>query len=524
MARYSAYPVVWFIVGEYNQSLMIKNDIDTEIYNYGRLGQYFKDTDPYRNLSTIHALYYKRYTSDYFRGQTWYDFVMNEGGHPPHFGYAPESKRYVYTEWNEFQNNPYKIPWLEAEAKYEDMWEVPTNQTREIAYLAIMNGSFGYSYGAEGGWQSTWNTQDMEQTYGRFPTPWYKALNKLVGNVQMPYMKNFFTSLPWWKIKPDRTTVNFNYVSKPEDILQPVAKSSDDKKWLLIYYPMNSIKDNNGLYPDFTPVAKGLVPNSKYSAYWFNTQSGRFTTISKSLRPDRKGVLKLPKPENPSENDYVFVLRKNDALKLQSEIYEYAINQNNSLPYSTGESALPKADRMPEGASFFSLAKVVDTQGKDNFYYYSYNPKTDNYVLMQRSDIAKTFNWGEYVWGYNANPNDIGTQGWITDNLFCTGSDQYACITWEAPSDGTITFDSRPNWKDNWQGGEGAIFIIMRNDEVLAKFAFDAKHYNTDYFGDTVTVNEGDEIKFMTTYNKVFNVQQNQLNLSTNFFFNEKSK
>ena len=375
IARYSSYPIVWNISGEYNGNGALENHLD----NYGRLGQYVEEVDPYHTLETIHASYcvtkdpeHPQYPSDYFRGQEWLDFVMSEGGHTTHFD-PP-----TYSDWNVYNNREYAIPWLEAEAKYEDIWEIPTAQTREIAYLAIMNGSFGYSYGAEGGWQDTWNSQDTYQTYDRLPTPWYKALNKVVGAEQMTHMKAFFTSLPWWKMELDTTSVKWSAERDDASVLKPTVNTAEDNAYVAIYYPLNDRSTNYDVYPDATGTLTGLDPSRTYTAKWFDTQSGKYTLISSSVRAAADGSYVLPKPENISTNDCVFVMTANDVPSIEEVLYQAAKVERNNLvlPYATGEIALPEMSVQDSNAVEIDLGKARGKQGEDGLYSVSYTHLT----------------------------------------------------------------------------------------------------------------------------------------------------
>ena len=332
IARYASYPVVWNMAGEYTT-----NAADLEaLENYGRLGQYVSDIDAYGNLETIHNPYYDYFSADYFRGQEWFDFVMSEGGHSPTFHLYDNGSgmHSFYKEYKLYNERGYKLPWLEAEAKYEDIWEIPTDQTREIAYLAIMNGSFGYSYGVEGGWQDTWDVNDDFQTYWRKPTPWYVGLNKIVGTTQMPYMKEFFMSLPYWDLEPDYTSVKWTAEPDNDMVLRPTVNSTSDKRCIIIYYPMDNKSINYDVFPEARDsILSGLDKNETYTAMWFDTKTGVYRLISDSVTPSSEGTLVLPWPEHLDTNDCVFVLKANSAPEIDEEYRLAAEAERNAAEY-----------------------------------------------------------------------------------------------------------------------------------------------------------------------------------------------
>ncbi len=320
VARYASYPIVWNLCGEYANDSRNSDDLEC----YGQLGQFISEVDPYGTLETIHGPRSNYYPCDYFRGQEWFSFVMSEGGHAPTFDYYDNGSGsdyvHFYKEYKDYRESSIKMPWLEAEAKYEDIWEIPTDQTREIAYLAIMNGSFGYSYGVEGGWQDTRDEKDEFQTYWRKPTPWYVALNKIVGTTQMPYMKAFFTSLPFWDLNYDTKSVRWTAEPEGDGVLRPTVNTTSDKRCVVIYYPMNNETVNADTYPEARgSILTGLSKNETYTARWFDPVTGEYTLISDGITVKADGRYALPWPVGLEEHDRVFILTANGAPSIEEE-------------------------------------------------------------------------------------------------------------------------------------------------------------------------------------------------------------
>ena len=85
-----------------------------------------------------------------------------------------KAKSYWLDQYNE---SPVKVI-LEGEANYENINGIPTKYTRETAWDALVSGSAGYTYGAEGIWQGTWDSIDAWQVWNATPTPWYEAVDK----------------------------------------------------------------------------------------------------------------------------------------------------------------------------------------------------------------------------------------------------------------------------------------------------------------------------------------------------------
>lgn len=520
IARYSGLPIIWCVSGEYQGNMSHENNP----MNYGRVGQYIDETDPYQNLTTIHGCFISsepdatrdnpKWPVDFFRGQGWFDFIMNEGGHDQGFG------KNQFSEYETYRERGYQIPWLEAESKFEEIWEIPADQTREIAYLSMMNGSLGYSYGAEGIWQATWNVNDTYQTYGREPTPWYVAMRKQVGTVEMPLFKSVFESMPWWKMKPDTEgAIDWNMVDEEnyvETILRPTAKLTPEKDWISIYYPINHRAVNGDNYPDYDAVLKGLDPKTTYTAYWFDCQTGEKTDISSSIKAKADGTYALPKPPNSEENDYLFIMRANDANTVGHERYLAAIGERNNLrlPRKIGETKLPDVKVIPKDAQVITFEKAYGTQGENNFYYYSYDKITRQFLELGATTVGASWGWGEYTWWEPSMSKEF-----ITDNLFCAGPENNACVMWVAPEDGELIFDSRPKWRDCYVAGNGATFTIMHNDDKLAEFKFDGKNYKSDSYTGTIKVKAGDKIYLLNDNNGKFQIECNQIEIHTKMYY-----
>lgn len=521
LARYASYPVVWFMFGEFN--------VGTDEYLCGRLGQYMNDNDPFNNVITIHASPFftqsndgTDYAGDYFRGQTWYDFVMSEGGHHKNWDYKGGDGFQMLDDWEVYEADGYKLPWLEAEAKYEEIWEIPANQTREVAYLAVMNGSIGYSYGAEGLWQATWNSDDTFQTYGRNPTAWFNALPKEIGSKHMTYFYNFFTSVPWWKLEHDTETVEFTYKDyPPQTVFRPTVSTDANKDWLLVYYPMDSIASNFMSLGEYSGVAKGLDPKATYTAYWYNTSTGKQIAISDSIKVNADGTYTLPMYENIKKSDAVFVMKKNGAASLKDEMVKYANSQDLSVKMVTGEKALPAVAEPPaDNIEVIDLDHPLSTQGENNIYYYSYNAKTDLYKQMVcNTTLGPMYGWGDYVWGVNAGGYSLGTEGFVAGGRFCSGPNEAACVAWIAPKDGSLSIDAVPFWHNLYQESKGITWTMLKNDDILAEFVFDAQGYNSDSFKDTIEVKEGDRIIIRNFHNNFYGTHANQASVGTTLYF-----
>ena len=276
IARYCALPVVWFVAGEFGGSS------DYECWN--DIGRQFEDCDPYAHVTTIHGNGENfiedptnhKVNADYFRDEPWYDMVMIQTGHEPN---TPRRNIWRYY----YDRQPTK-PIFESEEAYEGIWEVREPLTREQAYLSIMHGSFGITYGAEGIWDATWDTDDLHQVVSPWwPIPWYDALF-LPQARHFSYLKRVMESVSWWKLEPGDHLRLSNPTHTMRDI---VAKADPDKQEMLVYY----ISCPDDYHTDVTAVA--LTPGTVYTASWFNTITGAFSDAG-TLTVNEHGEMRLP--------------------------------------------------------------------------------------------------------------------------------------------------------------------------------------------------------------------------------------
>ncbi len=85
IARYGSFAVTWLVLGEYNL-----NDPPERVQKVLALGQFIKDTDPYKRALTVHPSHYRRDQRQAWT-QSWYDFIMIQCGH----GVVPPADLYL---------------------------------------------------------------------------------------------------------------------------------------------------------------------------------------------------------------------------------------------------------------------------------------------------------------------------------------------------------------------------------------------------------------------------------------------
>lgn len=276
IARYSALPVVWFVAGEFGGSA------EWKLWN--EIGKIFEAEDAYSHVTTIHGNgenfvndpTKNDTNADVFRDEKWFDMVMIQTGHLP--------KLLERNVWRYYYDRTPTKPLLESEQAYEGIWEVREPHTRQQAYLAIMHGSFGITYGAEGVWDATYDTNDYHQVVRPWwPIPWYDAV-LLPGATQFGYIRKAFESLSWWKLEPGDYLRLTNPLGKMSDV---IAKATPDKTEIAVYY----VCWQDGYTTDV--YLKDMTPGDVYSLEWFNPITAEFSPAGE-FTVDANGELLLP--------------------------------------------------------------------------------------------------------------------------------------------------------------------------------------------------------------------------------------
>ncbi len=209
IARYGAWPVVWCAAGEANLPwYLAKNfpsDDREQVHGWTEVLRHIRATDPYRRPLSIHPTAIRRYTArNATDDESLLDFDLMQTPHGQREA-VPVAVRAVRET---FAATPV-LPVINGEASYEMLSDsLPTQWTRAMFWLCLMNGAKGHTYGANGIWQ----LNRPGQPHGPSPTAgspktgygvitWEDAMN-LPGSTQMAHGKRFFESLPWTQLTP----------------------------------------------------------------------------------------------------------------------------------------------------------------------------------------------------------------------------------------------------------------------------------------------------------------------------------
>ena len=218
IARYAAWPVVWCAAGEANLPWYLAPgfpyDDREQVHGWTEVLRFIRATDPFRRPLTIHPTAIRLYTArNATNDVSLLDFDMLQTPH----GQKEAVPITVRATRESVAAHPI-MPVIDGEASYERLSDsLPTEWTRAMFWLCLMNGAKGHTYGANGIWQMN----RKGQPHGASPhggnyglIAWDEAM-RLPGSEQMGYGKQFFETLPWPQLTPMPETVGWETDALP---------------------------------------------------------------------------------------------------------------------------------------------------------------------------------------------------------------------------------------------------------------------------------------------------------------------
>jgi len=209
IARYGAMPVVWCAGGEANLPWYLAKgfpyDDREQVHGWTEVLRSIRATDPFRRPLTIHPTAIHFYTARHATddaGLLDFDMLQTPHGQKEAVPVAVKAVR------DSMAAAP-RMPVIDGEASYEMLGDhLPTQWTRAMFWLCVMNGTKGHTYGANGIWQCN----RKGEPHGPSPTAgspktgygvisWDEAM-VLPGSAQLGMGKRFLESLPWTKLEP----------------------------------------------------------------------------------------------------------------------------------------------------------------------------------------------------------------------------------------------------------------------------------------------------------------------------------
>ena len=205
IARYGAWPVVWCVAGEANLPwyLVPKFPYDDrqQVHGWTEVMRYVREIDPFHRLVTIHPTAIGRYTARHATDDAGLlDFDMLQTPH----GQREAVPITIGAVRDSYASKP-PMPVIDGEASYEMLGDsLPTEWTRRMFWICMMNGAAGHTYGANGIWQCNRPGQPHGKSphggsYGQIP--WDEAMH-LPGSGQVGFAKALLAQYPWHRFEP----------------------------------------------------------------------------------------------------------------------------------------------------------------------------------------------------------------------------------------------------------------------------------------------------------------------------------
>ena len=240
-------------------------------------------------------------TSEFYNDKPWLDFHMIQSGH------RIGNKNYERIN-KDYHLSPTR-PTVESEPCYEmhpilhdfkngafNAWHI-----RNRAYSALLAGSFGFTYGANGIWQMDKPGRIDKQTH--FNYYWYQALD-YEGATQLQYASAIFTSKTF--VSTSRIPDSSLLVNADTSALHHVecSRASDDS------YVLAYSSDGSTFNLDLRKLR-----TSSFNAWWYSPRDGRIysSANNKLTKPVKivteKQVMQFDPPGLPAEgNDWLLIL------------------------------------------------------------------------------------------------------------------------------------------------------------------------------------------------------------------------
>ena len=291
-ARYRSYPLVWTLGGEVAGYDASKRS--ARLAGWRHVALAIRDSDGYRQPITAH-LTAERPIASYYQDEDWLDLTLNQHGHGDFDLSATHYLRHLAA-------HPGR-PIVEGESMYEGLRTVEyagrrtvtASMVRQVAYRSIQSGCCGYTYGAQGCWNSAWDRTDMNTHWGDLP--WFEGID-LPGGQQLGHLRRFYESVGWTHLRPDpgawETTDVFN-----ANLYAPLVSASADRHIVVVAYSETYRRGGGGA------TLVGLLHRA-YQLHWFDPRSGHRIPVPGSTLPMAGSV---PVPDPPDPQDWLLVAR-----------------------------------------------------------------------------------------------------------------------------------------------------------------------------------------------------------------------
>jgi len=281
VARYSALPVVWCLSGEYDMPYYLSKDKekDRDLQRKGWIdvGRYLRKIDPYHHPVTVHPGTYAREYPDILEVL---DFDMLQTGHGD-----SSIGNTVFRVQQSYKGSP-EMPVVNGEVCYEGIGGQCREQIQRLMFWAsILNGTSGYTYGANGIWQI--NRKD--EPFGPSPhgmswgdTTWEEAY-KFPGSRQLGIAKRLLERYSWWMFEPHPEWIEVETSDENKKNYYYPYSAGIPRVVRIIYLPF--------FYNNFK--VRGIEEDISYRAFLFNPVDGKEFDIGQVV-PDESREWQLP--------------------------------------------------------------------------------------------------------------------------------------------------------------------------------------------------------------------------------------
>jgi hypothetical protein len=183
----------------------ISYDDREQVKDWSAVARYVRQIDPFHRLITIHPTGIGRLSArNAINDMSLLDFDMLQTPHGQREAVLPT----IRTVRESYADKPV-LPVINGEAAYEMLGdELPTEWTRQMFWLCMMNGAAGHTYGANGIWQV--NRQGKPHgpsphhppgSVGYGAISWDEAMD-LPGSKQVGLAKKLLEQFPWTQFQP----------------------------------------------------------------------------------------------------------------------------------------------------------------------------------------------------------------------------------------------------------------------------------------------------------------------------------
>lgn len=237
VARYEAFRPVWLLGGDgrYHQ--------EGKTERWRRIGRGVFGGRRDRNTVTVHPCGHC-WTGEMYRMEEWFDFIGYQSGH------GPDERSLAWILFGEpathWKREPYK-PVVNLEPCYETHAvrgteptprRLSTRDVRRAMYASLLvSPTAGVTYGEHSIWP--WNEYWEEPLAHRgtgIVGPWSEGL-VTEGARAVTHMVSFFSSLPWWTLRPAPQLVVEQPGSRQEPSKVITAAQTTDGRYTVIYLP-----------------------------------------------------------------------------------------------------------------------------------------------------------------------------------------------------------------------------------------------------------------------------------------------